>query len=378
MAIDLENVSQSWVRRELEFHDQLARGKRGKATRRVQEWLALAGFHTAVDGDFGPATQSAIRQFQAKRKLAVTGMVDETTWETLVAPLLKALKPIGVGSKDLPAMVTGYAKQHLAQHPREIGGQNRGPWVRVYTGGNEGDNWPWCAGFVSFVIQQAAGTLGIKPPIKGSVSCDILAAQAKEAGLFVREQDRGDVVLPEGSVFLNRRTSTDWTHTGFVIRFGAESFDTIEGNTNDEGSREGYEVCARARGYGKRDFISLAGWRTTTKAGASGSGAEVIISVPTTPASVIVDVKLTRSDGGEAPIDVPLTNGTGTALIRPDLRYILSVRLTHGPAAGFKYTLDVSGDAQHEVVCEDGELPQQFESSDGSDLLTTGIEAVSK
>jgi hypothetical protein len=40
-----------------------------------------------------------------------------------------------------------------------------------------------------------------------------------------------------------------------VIAPREEVFETIEGNTNDEGSREGYEVCHRVRGYGSKDFI---------------------------------------------------------------------------------------------------------------------------
>ncbi len=63
--------------------------------------------------------------------------------------------------------------------------------------------------------------------------------------------------LPPGTVFLNRRVSSDWTHTGFVVEARGETFATIEGNTNDEGSREGYEVCARTRGYAKKDFVRL-------------------------------------------------------------------------------------------------------------------------
>lgn len=52
-------------------------------------------------------------------------------------------------------------------------------------------------------------------------------------------------------------TGTDWTHTGFVTMFNKDFFDTIEGNTNDDGNREGYEVCARTRGYKNEDFIKL-------------------------------------------------------------------------------------------------------------------------
>lgn len=33
--------------------------------------------------------------------------------------------------------------------------------------------------------------------------------------------------------------------------------ETIEGNTNDEDSPEGYEVCRRVRGYGSKDFILI-------------------------------------------------------------------------------------------------------------------------
>lgn len=36
-------------------------------------------------------------------------------------------------------------------------------------------------------------------------------------------------------------------HTGFVERVDGSNIHTIEGNTNDEGSREGYEVARRVR-----------------------------------------------------------------------------------------------------------------------------------
>lgn len=36
-------------------------------------------------------------------------------------------------------------------------------------------------------------------------------------------------------------------HTGFVEKIEGDTLHTIEGNTNDTGSREGYEVCRRIR-----------------------------------------------------------------------------------------------------------------------------------
>jgi hypothetical protein len=104
-------------------------------------------------------------------------------------------------------------------------------------------------------MKQAAETLGIKAPIKGSFSCDSLAAQARSAGIFLSERAATPAKIPSGSLFLVRRTSTDWTHTGIVSDARNTVFETLEGNTNDDGDREGYEVCERRRGYGKKDFI---------------------------------------------------------------------------------------------------------------------------
>ena len=251
----------AWIRKEIELGDPVKVGARGRAVKRIQEWLNLHNYGLAIDGDFGPVTRKKVTQFQEDRGLATTGIVKEPTFNELVSPLLQVLEPITTVN-NFPSLVLKLAHIHLEQHPREVGGQNCGPWVRLYMKGNEGPQWPWCAGFVSFVLKQASQTLQQNTPIEGSFSCDSLVAQAKSAELLVTESelDQGRTNtedLPVASIFLVRRTSTDWTHTGFVIEFDQETFDTIEGNTNDEGSREGYEVCARSRGYGKKDFIIL-------------------------------------------------------------------------------------------------------------------------
>jgi len=251
-----------WIRRELDFTKTLRRGDRNQSVTRVQEWLCLHGLRVVVDGDFGSATQAAVRALQRKAGLRQDGVAGRRTWEALVAPLTRALTPLSAGRRSFADLTLAYAKRHLAVHPLEIGGQNCGPWVRLYTEGHEGNDWPWCAGFVTFVMKQAAQTLGKPMPIPGSVSCDSLAAQGREAGRFVSDTDlrSGKVAardMPAASLFLVRRTSTDWTHTGIVTAFDQGMFHTIEGNTNDEGSREGYEVCARLRGYADKDFIRL-------------------------------------------------------------------------------------------------------------------------
>ena len=237
---------------DLKLDKPLQRGSKDGQVKLVQEWLSLHGENVGIDGDFGPATQSAVKDFQNKAALAATGIVDMHTFERLVAPMLAALQPIPANGQSLGALVVAYAQQHLTQHPREVGGQNSGPWVRLYMDGHEGTPWAWCAGFACFCLKKAGDTLGTQIPIKASFSCDELAASAKQHGLFVDHIKAGP-----GSFFLVRKSPTDWTHTGIIVSTAGETFRTIEGNTNDDGSREGYEVCARTRAYGKTDFILI-------------------------------------------------------------------------------------------------------------------------
>ncbi len=252
----------SWIQKEVELNGPLKKGARGLAVRRVQEWLQFHGFGLVIDEDFGGVTKKRVQEFQEDRGLGTNGIVNAATFQELVAPLVQVLTPISSANHTFPTMVLEYAKAHLAQHPLEVGGQNRGPWVRLYMKGHDGVEFPWCAGFVTFILKQAAETLGMSMPIQGSTSCDSLAAQGKEAGLFMQESSlsggkTSQKDLSRASIFLVKRSSTDWTHTGLATAFNQDSFETIEGNTNDEGSREGFEVCSRSRGYKKKDFILL-------------------------------------------------------------------------------------------------------------------------
>lgn len=229
---------------------------KGKKVRLIQEWLSLNGIGVVPDGDFGAATDFAVREFQKKVGLDDDGIVGQDTFKALVQPMHDVLDDLSP-RQNLGQMVAAYAKLHLKRSPREIGGQNKGPWVRLYMDGNEGEQWPWCAGFASFILKQACRTMDLPLPIATSVSCDSLAASARDKGLFLPGAGLDRQKVRPGTFFLNRRTSTDWTHVGIVIKVDEKVFMTIEGNTNDEGSREGYEVCRRVRNYHKKDFIKI-------------------------------------------------------------------------------------------------------------------------
>ncbi|HMV81565.1 MAG TPA: peptidoglycan-binding domain-containing protein [Blastocatellia bacterium] len=251
----------SYVTKELLFDTVIKKGDTGAKARRVQEWLSIHSFATVIDSIFGDATEKCVKDFQQTKGIQVTGNVNQQTWDALVGPLSKALQPINLSANtSLAGAILLVAKQHLAQRPIEVGGDNSGPWVRVYVGGNQGPEWRWCAGFVTFVMKQACMLLDCPMPIPGSYSCDSLAYQAKQAGLFIKGAQivNGNIPWPTlgaAQIFLVRKTSTDWVHTGFSFEGSGQVFSTIEGNTNDDGSNNGYEVCKRTRSTLGKDFI---------------------------------------------------------------------------------------------------------------------------
>lgn len=141
-------------------------------------------------------------------------------------------------------VVLRFAKSQL--YVREIG-PNAGQVVEQYQkfcGAQKGD--PWCACGVSWCGKNA---LEADWPLVISASCQQLYVDAKAKGLVRDAPKRGDVFLlwhPE----LGR-----YAHTGFVeavgrLTDGKLAFDTLEGNTNPAGGRDGYGWFRRKREAG--------------------------------------------------------------------------------------------------------------------------------
>lgn len=61
----------------------LQRGATGEAVAELQRKLRALGFMLAVDGDFGPATETAVARFQQEKGVTVDGIVGAETWGAL-------------------------------------------------------------------------------------------------------------------------------------------------------------------------------------------------------------------------------------------------------------------------------------------------------
>lgn len=59
-------------------------GSTGEDVRTVQYLLAVHGHTVTVDGQFGPATRSAVKAFQSSEGLAADGIVGNHTWGALI------------------------------------------------------------------------------------------------------------------------------------------------------------------------------------------------------------------------------------------------------------------------------------------------------
>lgn len=94
---------------------------------------------------------------------------------------------------------------------------------------------PWCAAFVTWCLIESGADRKKLP--KNPASTYFWWAWAKERGRLADGPRRGDLFVWNGK---------SGGHIGFCLN-DAGKFRTLEGNTNDDGSREGYEVAELTR-----------------------------------------------------------------------------------------------------------------------------------
>lgn len=236
----------------------LSQGSKGDSVKLLQEFLSLAGFELIIDGDFGPATEGALSVYSFERMGPQyrTPVLTKRAWKSVTNNYRSVLWRVAPHNICRVTLIE-YARAHLKAGARELRGMNVGPFVRLYMKGNEGPSFPWCAGFVSFIIKQTVLTYGFDPKnvdIPDTFSCDILARWGEQRGKLITMVDKNMSIYP-GAIFLVYKGGHDWVHAGFVMSFKNGCLETIEGNTNIKGSREGVCVMRRFRGINNIHII---------------------------------------------------------------------------------------------------------------------------
>lgn len=121
--------------------------------------------------------------------------------------------------------------------------------------------YPWCAAYVAhcgyeaLFVEEAASKRSLWPLP--------LTASCQQLGDWVRKNHPVAIVASDkgarGNIFLAFYPELDggrFGHTGIILQRNADgSYLTIEGNTNTDGSRDGWQVCYKTRRFGKADML---------------------------------------------------------------------------------------------------------------------------
>ncbi|OWY39381.1 amidase [Xenophilus sp. AP218F] len=144
-----------------------------------------------------------------------------------------------MGSLPLAALAVMKSQLGVRETPP---GSNTGPEVRQYLA-SVGIKFPapWCMALVYWAFEQAANKQGVANPL---VRTGGVLRQWNESPAFRQARPApGDVMILDYGKGLG--------HTGIVESVDGDAVVAIEGNTNADGSREGYEVCRRRRPISK-------------------------------------------------------------------------------------------------------------------------------
>lgn len=132
----------------------------------------------------------------------------------------------------------------------EVDGTNCGPRVDEYKAATNlppHESWPWCAAFVDWVVREAMNVYGIKETAtfkrpRTAGAWDLLNWSRKQDNTTqTKEPHGGDIQAGDIVVFT-------FSHVGIAIGSPKNGFvETIEGNSDLQGSREGGAVGHHTR-----------------------------------------------------------------------------------------------------------------------------------
>lgn len=156
---------------------------------------------------------------------------------------------------DLKTTALQIAQTQVGQTEKPLG-SNWGMPVQTFLA-SVGINFPasWCMAFVYFCFDHAALQLACVNPLfkTGGVLAQYNHSHANIVGIDPTKL-LADQLQP-GDIFIMRMESGEG-HTGIIESVEGDTLNTIEGNTNNNGSREGTAVERKKR-YNKPPIIAF-------------------------------------------------------------------------------------------------------------------------
>gem|GEM_PF-1179262 len=143
----------------------LENGMEGEDVRRLQRGLIRLGYDLGrwgADGDFGDATEEAVRRFQKDRKLPVTGIVDAATGEALELALARSEKPVSKPGRVLIRGGKCYIREAPDRSAKKLGVAHDGD-TYPYAGQTSENGWnaitykgrtAWVSGKYSRIVRE--------------------------------------------------------------------------------------------------------------------------------------------------------------------------------------------------------------------------------
>lgn len=231
----------------------LRQGGKGPAVRELQMLLNahLAGTtRLKIDGDFGSKTKLAVTAFQRKMRLDADGVAGANTWHALLEhDKTETLYKYPPGPQEFLADIAAPYIGVTEKRSNRIGKDARLREIfeadKLEIDGVT-DGYPWCCAFVSMCVQKLIDKsrfyAHIQKPYTASVTHFRTRWAPAQNCMIFSPQDK--TYFPhKGDIVVYR-----FSHIGVVESVNADgSLNTIEGNTNQIGSREGTSVLRKVR-----------------------------------------------------------------------------------------------------------------------------------
>jgi hypothetical protein len=238
-------------------------GMNGAVVRRAQSLLnASRGARRPLvaDGRFGRLTREAVMAFQQSNGLTADGIIGAETWRALEAqPLASVVDKYAVGPQEMLADVAALYVGTTETLDNRMGNDARLREIfeadDLVNKDGTTDGYAWCCAFVSVCIQR----LFAMSPMFPTVSAPRVASVHLFRTRWAPEQ--GCLIFPPSAPHAPHKGDVvvfTFSHIGIVESTGPGAIQTIEGNTNEQGSREGTTCRRKQRALAQiRCFIRM-------------------------------------------------------------------------------------------------------------------------